>query len=74
MDKWTLKKIRINSQGYDSKGRYFGTGQTLWEYAGEDENYCYPVHQYVLNHVRADNRADAKQKIIARYPSAKFYR
>lgn len=28
---WTISRVRLNGQGYDSSGRYWGTGLPLFE-------------------------------------------
>lgn len=64
--KVSLRKIRLNSGGYDSGGAYWGHGQPLY-WAGSD---CGTVDTYF----RARDRAAARAEILARFPAARFYR
>lgn len=68
--KLTLRRIRIDSGGYDSNGTYFGFGAPLYWYACEDEN----GETIIDDMIRADSREGAKEKIRAKYPNARFYR
>jgi hypothetical protein len=54
-------KIKLNSQGYTSKGEYFGVGMPLYWYETEDCS--------VQGYVRAYNRRDAIHKIHAIHPN-----
>jgi hypothetical protein len=59
-----LTKIRLDHQGYDSKGTYWGTGKPLW-HAGDEEG------DFSL-HFRAYDREEAKEYVLKRYPNAEF--
>lgn len=62
-----LRRVRINSGGYDDGGAYWGIGQPLFEcFDGDDFNV----------YLRARDREAAKAKIRSEYnyPDAKFYR
>lgn len=59
--KLRLYRHRLNSQGYDKYGSYWGSGELLWRAEDESGNVL---------HVRAMTREQAKR----RFPSAKFYR
>ena len=62
-----LRRIRINSGGYDSGGAYWGVGQALLhacEYKPDGLDIFF----------RAKDRTAAKAHVLARYLSAKFYR
>jgi hypothetical protein len=61
----TLRRIRLDRGGYDSGGAYWGHGQPLY-YAGSN---CGRLDIFF----RAANRIDAKAKVTARYPAARFY-
>lgn len=68
-----LTTVRLNSQGYDNTGRYWGIGERLWAYSDQDWN--------IIGHLRASTREIAKQAIRNRIaqqdhfnPSVKFYR
>lgn len=55
--KVTLRRVRLNSQGYNSRGYYYGTGAPLWFYFAEDAD------QYFLGregYFRAADRKVAK--------------
>lgn len=64
--KLTLRRVQLDSGGYDPNGTYFGTGAPLYWTASEDGEI-----DYVL---RASEREDARSKVRAKYPSARFYR
>lgn len=63
--KLSLRRIRINSGGYDSGGAYWGLGEPLWFVEDLDGNSQF---------FRASNRAAAKASILKDWPEAKFYR
>jgi len=64
--KVSLRKIPINSGGYDSGGAYWGIGQPLY-WAGSD---CGTIDRFF----RAATRDQAKAEIRKQYPKATFYR
>ena len=55
-----LRIHRLDQQGYDSDGMYFGIGQTL--YRCMDDSGCFDVFQ------RANNRKEALNLIRLRFP------
>jgi hypothetical protein len=59
-----LRRIPINSQGYDSGGAYWGIGQPLWHAHDQDGNGRI---------FRARNRAAAKLAVLDDYPDARFF-
>ncbi len=61
-----LERIRIDKGGYAPGGKYYGTGAPL--YAAEDESGAW------FTFFRASDRAAAKAKLRAQYPSIKFRR
>jgi len=64
-----LRKIRLDSGGYDTNGTYFGHGgEQLWWCAGTSE--CHVI-DFVL---RSKKRANAKEEVLETYPNAKFFR
>jgi len=63
-DKISLTRVRLNRGGYDENGRYFGVGEPLWAYDNRES----------WGHLRASSRAQAKAKLTAKCPTAKFYR
>lgn len=64
--KFHLYRIRLNKGGYDSNGRYWGTGLPLFEaYSNEYGRYM---------HYRAHTREDAKFMLCTAIPDATFYR
>jgi hypothetical protein len=67
-EKVTLRRIRINSGGYDSGGAYWGLGQPLfwWSITQEGEESS--------GFLRASSRDAAKRQIVELHPGAKFYR
>lgn len=56
-----IRKVRLNSGGYDSSGSYWGIGAPLYEYTFETEEDC------IQDHLRAHSREHAKEMIIRRY-------
>jgi hypothetical protein len=64
--KLTLRRIRLDSGGYDPNGTYFGTGTPLYWYADEDGT--------IDAMLRANTREEAKTQIRKRYPNARFFR
>lgn len=64
--KLTLRRIRLDSGGYDPNGTYFGTGTPLFWVASDDGTI-----DYVL---RAWPRSEAKSFVKKLFPKARFYR
>ena len=65
-NKFYLYKIRLNSQGYTSTGRYFGVGIPLYYYESVDNTS-------ISEYIRAYDRQHAKQQILSKVPNATFY-
>lgn len=65
-DKVALRRVRLNSGGYDSGGAYWGTGPRLY-WAGDDT-------AQVDMWFRSPTRAAAKAHVLASFPNATFYR
>lgn len=63
--KISLRRILINSGGYDQGGAYWGIGAPLWYAEDIDGNARF---------FRARNRDAAKESIRADFPGATFYR
>lgn len=63
--KFYLRRIRINSGGYDSGGAYWGLGAPL--YWATDDNGAELFF-------RARNRDAARAHVASQYPQTKFYR
>lgn len=64
-DRLQLFRIRLNAGGYDAGGAYWGLGKPL---------YCVMDGDGDHDFFRAKDRDDAKAKILADWPDAKFYR
>ena len=64
--KMTLRRVYLDSGGYDPNGTYFGHGSPLYWYADEGGN--------VDGMIRSQSRRDAKAQVRALHPGAKFYR
>jgi hypothetical protein len=60
-----LRRIRVDSGGYDPNGTYFGVGRPLY-WCADDSGQI----DFVL---RAD-REEAKRHVRDKYPQARFYR
>jgi hypothetical protein len=61
-----LRRAYLDNGGYDRNGTYFGTGAPLYWCADADGNVDFML--------RARDRADAKRQVVAKYPSATFWR
>lgn len=64
--KCSLRKVRINSGGYDVGGAYWGLGPQLW-YAGSD---CGLIDLWF----RAYDRGEAKNYVRERFANVRFWR
>jgi len=67
-EKLSLRRVRLNTGGYNEDGRYFGRGEPLFFVHGSDpstSNFFY---------LRAASRAAAKAKLKAKCPIARFTR
>ena len=65
----TLRKVRINAQGYTSRGEYYGCGQALYWWSTEDGWHD--------SELRASSRDNAKAQLRALYKGRwelSFYR
>lgn len=60
-----VRRVHVNRQGYDAHGCYWGVGLPLFHAIGEDE--------WQEWHLRARDRAQAKERVLERFPKAKFY-
>ena len=61
-----LRRVRLDSGGYDSGGAYWGHGAPLYWY--------YSTGGSVDAFMRGANRDDVKARIRAVYPAASFFR
>lgn len=64
--KLVLRRVRIDSGGYDPNGTYFGIGRPIYWYANDEGT--------IDGTTRADDRAHARRIVLERYPNARFYR
>lgn len=62
--RFTLRKVRVNQDGYDSVGNYWGVGDPLYQAYSERGTM----------HVRGKSREEAKIKVKAAFPTAAFVR
>ena len=60
-----LRRVPLDSGGYDRGGAYWGHGPALWECLDQDGNGRI---------FRARDRDAAKADILSDYPDARFYR
>lgn len=51
-----INRVRLNRGGYDPKGRYWGAGEPLFMYYSDDAE--------IYGHIRASDRASAKEKVV----------
>lgn len=84
--KMRLFKVKIDSQGYDDGGAYWGLGETL--YCATSEELCDEVTDIKTGervtleyfegdatmYFRASDRSKAKEHVLRQYSKAKFYR
>ena len=66
-----LRRVRLDHGGYDEGGAYWGTGAPLYRFEtgeGPDDLTAWPT-----GFLRARDRQDAKAKLRADYPAARFY-
>lgn len=68
-EKTTLIRIRLNADGCNSQGHYYGSGLPLYWYAMPDGN------GYIEGYLRARDRDAAKAEVIAKHPKRRveFY-
>lgn len=64
-----LRRVRIDSGGYDPGGAYWGNGNG-WLYCAWGESDTEQCHAFF----RAQNRADAKRQALGGFPNATFHR
>ncbi len=64
--KVTLRRIRLDSGGYDPEGAYWGIGEPLYWAATDDGEYDATFRAY--------DRDDAKATVRETFPHARFYR
>ena len=64
--KITLRRVRLDSGGYDPQGAYYGIGKPLYWAADDSGEFD--------STFRAADRAAAKAKVRQAYPHARFYR
>lgn len=65
-----LRKLPLDSGGYDRGGAYWGFGRPLWCAWSRDELDGEPAVLYL----RADTREQAKAEVRERFAMATFYR
>lgn len=66
--KLALRRVHLDSGGYDSGGAYWGHGEPL--YRADDEAGLGEVTLYL----RARDRAHAKELVRVKLPNARFWR
>ena len=62
----TLRRVRLDSGGYDSNGTYFGCGAPLYWCADDSGEIDFML--------RASSREEAKREVREVYSTARFYR
>lgn len=66
-----LARVYLNSGGYDRGGAYWGFDAPLYQaWAESGDDGVADVEMFL----RAYDREDAKAKVLANYPNARFYR
>lgn len=66
-----LSRVRLDRQGYDSRGAYFGVGKPLYRYVDDSGQLHGYVRAYDREAAKAEVRAKAKNK---GYAGVNFYR
>lgn len=61
-----LRRVRLDSGGYDPGGAYWGIDEPLYWFASEDGE--------TEGYLRATSRESAKRQIRENYPDARFWR
>jgi len=61
-----LRRVYLNTGGYDSNGTYFGHGDPLFWAANEDGDIDFMLRAY--------NRDKARELVLAKFPKAKVRR
>lgn len=64
-----VEHVRLDRQGYTSRGRYFGVGQKLYRVTGEYEKKDWqgePRQRFIDEYVRADNARNARAQVSRR--------
>lgn len=66
--KFTLSRLRLDSQGYDARGVYYGRGRRVYIAQSEewDDGYAFIF--------RANDRGAAREYVKHVCPAATFYR
>lgn len=64
--RFNLFMVRLDRGGYDPGGAYWGVAEPLYYFEASDGT--------ASGYLRANSRTEAKQKVLARCPAAKFYR
>lgn len=64
--KFHLRKINLDSGGYDSGGAYWGHGQQLW--------WATSIDGTAESFFRAADRTAARAEVLSDHPGARFFR
>jgi hypothetical protein len=64
--KFTISRVPLDRQGYDTMGGYWGVDMPLW--------FAMSVDGTVDHYVRAHDRDGARHAIRLIYPDARFFR
>lgn len=72
--KLTLRRVRLNSGGYDKNGTYFGQGAPLFWCANEDGSIDFMLRAGSTSWSYEQIREAAKEIVRKDYPKARFYR
>jgi hypothetical protein len=69
-EKFYLFRVRLNNDGYDRNGQYFGVGLPLYYFASvKDTGYYIGDNGYI----RACSREQAKDMVATAIPNATFF-
>lgn len=69
-ERFYLRRVRLNRGGYDSFGRYWGTGAPLYQFWNEPA----PGGGCKSGTIRAADRDAAKAIIASHHAGARFFR
>ena len=67
--RFAVDRLRLDDQGYDHTGLYWGPGAPVWRFAQADTD---PLDEAQEGFVRAATMREAKQEVRRTFPAASF--
>ena len=68
----SLRRIRLDRDGYDERGRYYGIDEPLWRIWNADDTE--EGSEEIDFFIRAIDREAARREAVRMYPGARVYR